>query len=75
VRTVIITLGEEGAFWATRTQIGTMPGFRVPAVDTTAAGDAFNSGLAVAQARGDDLELAVRCACAVSTLAVIQYGA
>ena len=75
VRTVIITLGEQGAFWATRTRMGTMPGFRVRAVDTTAAGDAFNAGLAVAQARGDDLELAVRYACAVGALAVTQYGA
>ncbi len=43
--------------------------------DMTAAGDAFNAGLAVAIARGDDLPTAVRVGCAFGTLVVTQFGA
>ena len=46
-----------------------------PAVDTTAAGDAFNGGLAVALARGDALAAAVRYAQAVGALSVTRRGA
>jgi ribokinase len=74
-RAVVITLGEQGAFIATQTQRQAIPGFRVNAVDTTAAGDAFNAGVAVALARGDALDSAVRYACAVGALSVTQFGA
>ncbi len=52
-----------------------MPGFNVQAVDSTAAGDAFNGGLAAALARGDDLEAAVRYAQAVAAISVTRPGA
>ncbi len=51
------------------------PGFEVQALDTTAAGDAFNGGLATALARGDDLESAARYACAVAAISVTRLGA
>ncbi|MGQ0604602.1 MAG: ribokinase, partial [Anaerolineales bacterium] len=54
VKIVIVTLGAAGVLLATTTGIERFPGFRVEAVDTTAAGDAYNGGLAVALA-GDDL--------------------
>jgi ribokinase len=44
-------------------------------VDATGAGDAFNGGLAVALARGDSLEAAVRYANAVGALATTRLGA
>jgi len=44
-------------------------------VDTTAAGDAFNAGVAVALARGDALDSAARYACTVGALSVTQFGA
>jgi ribokinase len=50
-------------------------GFRVEAVDATAAGDAFNGALAVALARGDSLDAAVRYAHAVAALSVTRLGA
>src|SRR5260221_675494 len=52
-----------------------VPGFRVQAMDSKAAGDAFNGGLAAALARGDDLEAAVRYAQAVAAISVTRPGA
>lgn len=76
VETVIVTLGEAGALVATRSDPAQRaPGFRVEAVDATAAGDAFNGGLAVALGRGEPLMKAVRYAHAVAALTVTQLGA
>jgi sugar/nucleoside kinase (ribokinase family) len=52
-----------------------LPAFKVKAVDTTAAGDAFNGGLAVALMRGDGLEVAAHFASAVASLSVTRVGA
>ncbi len=76
VRGVIVTLGQAGALVAPATAPAVhVPGFRVAAVDTTAAGDAFNGGLAVALARADGLPAAVRFAHAVAALSVTRPGA
>jgi ribokinase len=47
----------------------------VEAVDTTAAGDAFNGGLAAALARGQPLPAAARYAQVVAALSVTRLGA
>jgi ribokinase len=52
-----------------------IPGFRVPVVDTTAAGDAFAGALAVALAEGMTLPEAVRFANAAGALACTKPGA
>ena len=52
-----------------------VPGFRVPVVDTTAAGDAFNAALAVGLAEGMPLPAAVRFANAAGALACTKMGA
>lgn len=75
VKTVIITLGSAGALYAIPNQIERVPSFSVPVVDTTAAGDAFNGGLAVALALGEALPAALRFANAVAALAVTKAGA
>ncbi len=76
IRTVIVTLGEAGALVApVPDQMRRVPGFRVEAVDATAAGDAFNGALAVALARGNSLDAAVRYAHAVAALSVTRLGA
>ena len=75
VASVVMTLGKRGAVLATPTEKTTVSGFEVRAVDTTAAGDAFNGGLATALARGDDLESAARYACAVAAISVTRLGA
>lgn len=52
---VVLTLGALGALVCSPTQEFSVPGFSVPALDTTAAGDAFIGGLAVALLEGDGL--------------------
>ncbi len=43
-RLCIITCGKDGAFWYLDGKWGQVPGFSVPVVDTTGAGDAFLGG-------------------------------
>jgi ribokinase len=50
-------------------------GFRVPVVDTTGAGDAFNAALSVGLAEGMALPVAVRFANAAGALACTRMGA
>jgi len=52
-----------------------VPGFKVKAVDTTAAGDIFNGALAVALAEERPLPSAVRFANAAAALSVMRLGA
>jgi ribokinase len=75
VRTVIITLGSRGAYLADVHGQQVVPGFKVKAVDTTAAGDVFNGALAVALAEGKILPAAVRFANAAAALSVTRRGA
>ncbi|ANK38733.1 MULTISPECIES: ribokinase [Staphylococcus] len=41
MKVVIITLGEQGTYYATANSAGLIPSFKVKAIDTTAAGDTF----------------------------------
>jgi ribokinase len=75
VRTVIITLGVRGAYLAGEGVGLLVPGFRVKAVDTTAAGDVFNGALAVAMAEARPMLDAVRFANAAAALSVMRRGA
>ena len=74
-RAVAVTLGAAGALLFSGGASTVVPGFPVAAVDTTAAGDAFNGGLAVALAEECSLEAAVRRACAGGALAATVPGA
>jgi ribokinase len=75
VGTVIITLGSQGAFVASRGSRQLVPGFKAKALDTTAAGDVFNGALAVALAEGMPMIDAVRFANAAGAIAVTRMGA
>jgi ribokinase len=75
VRTVILTLGSRGAFIADASGRELVRGFKVKAVDTTAAGDIFNGALAVALAEGKKLSAAVRFANAAAAISVTRLGA
>mgnify|MGYP000695871596 CR=1 FL=1 len=75
VGAVVITLGAKGALVADAQGCDWAPGFRVRAVDTTAAGDVFNGALAVALAEGRSLREAVRFANAAAALSVTRLGA
>jgi ribokinase len=72
----VITLGAKGSLVATAAGHETVAPFEVTPVDTTAAGDAFNAGLAVALAAGDrSLAQAARYANACGALAATRMGA
>lgn len=73
--TVILKLGEKGAFVATATEGYHLPAPRVEAIDATAAGDTFNGALAVALAEGRTLRDAVGFANAAAALSVTTLGA
>lgn len=75
VGTVIITLGAKGALLVTPEETRSFPTRQVRAVDTTAAGDAFNGALAFALARGQALEEAVPFANTVAAYSVTRNGA
>lgn len=72
---VIVTLGRRGAFVSDEAGEQLVPGFKVKAVDTTAAGDVFNGALAVALGEGRALAEAVRFAHAAAALSVTRVGA
>ena len=74
-RGVILTLGSAGSLISDGTNTSMVPCPAVDARDTTAAGDAFNGGLAYALARGESLAEAVRQASHVGALAVTKLGA
>jgi ribokinase len=75
VPTVVVKLGEQGVYYAGRDERGHVPAFRVEAVDTIAAGDAFGAALAVALSEGRRLGDAVRFGAAAGALAVTKPGA
>jgi len=75
IPTVIVTLGARGAFVSSDGIEQLVPGFKVRAVDTTAAGDIFNGALAVALAENQPLTQAIRFANAAAAISVTRLGA
>jgi ribokinase len=74
-RHVIITLGATGALLADSGGSEFIPTVVVDAVDTTAAGDAFNGALACGLARRLSAKDAVQHACLAATLSTTRFGA
>ncbi|HET6898015.1 MAG TPA: ribokinase, partial [Vicinamibacteria bacterium] len=72
---VIAKLGAAGAIAVSRDGEERWPGHRVQAVDTTAAGDAWNAAFAVALAEGRPLRDAGAFANAAAALSVTRAGA
>ncbi len=75
LKTVIITLGSQGALLVTANETELIEGFKVNPIDTTAAGDTFNGTLATGLAEGKDLKNAIRFANAAGALSVTKLGA
>jgi ribokinase len=75
VGTVILTLGERGALLAWEKGTGHFSAFEVTPVDTTAAGDAFVGGFAVALAEGRTLAEAVQWGNGAGALSTTKLGA
>ncbi|WP_235912052.1 ribokinase [Mesorhizobium xinjiangense] len=74
VRNVVVTLGRSGALILTDELDLMVPAVPVQVTDTTGAGDAFNSGFAVALAEGRDIVGAVRFGVVCGGLACTQLG-
>lgn len=70
---VVVTLGGEGALVVTDEEVTEVSPVDVDVVDTTGAGDAFNAGLAVALAEGEELVSAVRFGCRVGAAACTAF--
>jgi ribokinase len=75
IETVIITLGSRGVWLSQKNAGKLVPGFKVKAVDTIAAGDTFNGALVTALLEGKDMDSAVRFAHAAAAIAVTRAGA
>jgi ribokinase len=76
LRGLVLKLGAAGVYL--RSQEGLklhVPAFRVKAVDTTAAGDAFNGAFAVGLARGQSPQESARFAAAAAAVSVTRAGA
>lgn len=74
VKQVIITMGGMGAFVSDGARAEMVPAFRVNAIDTTGAGDAFNGGFVTALSEGQDIFAAARFASATAALSVQKMG-
>lgn len=76
VRDVMVTLGDKGVYIDSE-ECGAclVPGHKVNAVDTTAAGDTFTSALAIMLAQGKNIKEAAEFANYVSSIVVTRKGA
>jgi ribokinase len=76
VKNVLLKLGSRGCLIAERNSAKErIPAFSVDAVDTTAAGDAFNAGFAVGLMRGSTVARSAVFASAVAAISVTRPGA
>lgn len=75
IETVIITLGSRGVYLLSSEFQGMIPGYRVKAVDTTAAGDVFNGALATALSGNKTVREAVDFAQRAAAISVTRMGA
>lgn len=75
VQQVIIKMGSQGAFALIDGKENLYPAFSVTAVDTVAAGDAFNGGLAAALNEDKSIEEAIKWGIAAGALSVTKEGA
>ena len=72
--TVIITMGEHGAYYSGPEGAFMMPAFKIEPVDSTAAGDAFNGGLVVSLAAGKSIREAMRIGSACGAITTTRRG-
>lgn len=75
IETVILTLGSRGVYLLNSEFHGLIPGYRVKAVDTTAAGDVFNGALATALSGNKTVRQAVDFAQRAAAISVTRMGA
>lgn len=74
-RTIVVTLGSEGAAAAAPGMDWAIPTIRITPVDTVGAGDTFCGYLGASLAEGLDLEAALKRAAVAGALACLKRGA
>lgn len=74
VKNLIITLGAEGALYGGKGDQYVIPPFQVQAVDTTAAGDAFNASFCFSLASGVPVREAIRYGNGAGAMTAAEYG-
>lgn len=74
-RAAVVKLGGAGLVYQDGASAGFIPPFRVNAIDTVAAGDCFNAGLAIALSEGIAFAPSLRFASACGALATTRRGA
>lgn len=74
VTNVVITLGSKGCYVKTSKEEKHIPSFKVNAIDTTGAGDAFNGGFVTALSEGKDIFESAIFGNAVAALSVTKLG-
>ena len=75
VDAAVVKLGAQGCYYAWSGGAAHVPAISVEAVDSVAAGDAFNGALAAALSSGEELARAVQIATAAGALSVTKMGA
>ncbi|MBC5830534.1 ribokinase [Vibrio sp. A11] len=75
IEIVIITLGAKGVWLSEHGRGQLIPGFRVSATDTTAAGDTFNGAFVTGLLENMPLESAIKFAHAAAAISVTRFGA
>ena len=75
VNIAIVKMGELGCLVSTGKEAFAVSAYKVEAVDTTAAGDTFNAGVAAALAEGRSLREAVELGSAAAAISVTRAGA
>lgn len=69
-----VSAGQAGVYWLEREQLCHLPAFAVEVVDTLGAGDVMHGAFALALARGESIEDALRFACAAAALKCARPG-
>lgn len=72
---VVLKMGDRGSYLYYKDKGEFFPSYKVKAVDTTAAGDAFTAALAIKYIAEEDIREAVKYANVVGALAVTKMGA
>lgn len=75
IHTVMITLGSKGVWLSENYKGELIQGFKVKAIDTTAAGDTFNGAFVTGLLEGMQTKQAITFAHAAAALSVTRFGA
>lgn len=75
VKELVVTLGEKGSLHVNEKGSKLYEAYKVSPVDTTAAGDSFTAGIAVALSEGKLMDEAIKFASKVGALTVTKEGA